>query len=116
PNVFGKFVDLLDAVETHPAMLTYLDQIQSVGPDSPAAGMARNRRGVGAFGGQLQQAAQRNPGLNENLAREIMELHTVGVNGGYTQADVTEFARAMTGLSIGGPRDPNYGAPVFRAQ
>ena len=113
PHVFGRFVDLLDAVETHPAMLTYLDQIQSIGPNSRAAEFAkRGRRGVG--GGLLQPAAQRTVGLNENLAREIMELHTVGVNGGYTQADVTEFARAMTGLSIGGPRDGDYGAPVFR--
>jgi uncharacterized protein (DUF1800 family) len=111
PHVFGRFVDLLAAVETHPAMLTYLDQIQSIGPDSPAAENARRPRG--AF---LQPAVQRTLGLNENLAREIMELHTVGVNGGYSQADVTEFARAMTGLSIGGPRDPNYGAPVFRLQ
>ena len=116
PNVFGKFVDLLGAAETHPAMLTYLDQILSIGPDSPAAQLVRNRgaRGAGLFGGQLQAAARRSAGLNENLAREIMELHTVGVNGGYTQADVTEFARAMTGLSIGNERDGAYGAAVFR--
>jgi uncharacterized protein (DUF1800 family) len=55
-------------------------------------------------------------GLNENLAREIMELHTVGVGGGYTQGDVTEFARAMTGLSIGGQRDAAFGVAVFREQ
>ncbi|MBS0362868.1 MAG: DUF1800 family protein [Proteobacteria bacterium] len=120
PHVFGRFGDLLDAVETHPAMLTYLDQIQSVGPDSPAAEFVKNGRGrgrgAGLFGGQLQQTAQRTPGLNENLAREIMELHTVGVNGGYTQADVTEFARAMTGLSIGAERDGAYGTAVFREQ
>lgn len=109
PNVFGRFEDLLAAAETHPAMLTYLDQIQSIGPNSPAARFM-GRRG----GGLLQKAAQRTPGLNENLAREIMELHTVGVNDGYTQADVTEFARAMTGLSIGGERDGDYGAAVFR--
>jgi uncharacterized protein (DUF1800 family) len=114
PHVFGRFLDLLDAVETHPAMLTYLDQIQSVGPNSQLAEFARRGgpRGVGR--GFLQPAVQRTVGLNENLAREIMELHTVGVDGGYTQADVTEFARAMTGLSIGRPQDGDYGAPVFR--
>ena len=111
PNVFGRFEDLLGAAESHPAMLTYLDQIQSIGPDSQAA--IFQRRG-GRFGGQLQDAVRRTPGLNENLAREIMELHTVGVNGGYTQGDVTEFARAMTGLSIGGERDGAYGVAVFR--
>ncbi|HZZ30370.1 MAG TPA: DUF1800 family protein [Phenylobacterium sp.] len=120
PHVFGRFDDLLGAAETHPAMLTYLDQIQSIGPDSDAARAMRNGggpRGVGGGGAQLQQAAlKRTPGLNENLAREIMELHTVGVNSGYTQADVTEFARAMTGISIGGERDGAYGVAVFRVQ
>jgi uncharacterized protein (DUF1800 family) len=87
PNVFGRFEDLLVASSSHPAMLLYLDQASSVGPDSVLA----------------QRAARvgKNPGLNENLAREIMELHTVGVEAGYSQADVTEFARAMTGWSIG---------------
>lgn len=112
PNVFGRFEDLLGSAESHPAMLTYLDQIQSIGPDSQAASMQRR----GGRGQGFQQAAVRTPGLNENLAREIMELHTVGVNGGYTQADVTEFARAMTGLSIGGERDGVYGVAVFREQ
>jgi uncharacterized protein (DUF1800 family) len=114
PHVFGRFISLLGAVETHPAMMIYLDQVQSVGPNSPLAQRAGQlRRG---FGAGLQPAAPRNLGLNENLAREIMELHTVGVNGGYSQADVTEFARAMTGLSIGGFRGPDgqVGAPVFR--
>ena len=115
PNVFGRFDDLLGAAESHPAMLTYLDQIQSIGPDSPAAQFAR-RGGPTGVGGRLQPAVQRNLGLNENLAREIMELHTVGVNGGYTQADVTEFARAMTGMSIGGQRDAAFGVAVFREQ
>ncbi len=116
PNVFGRFQDLLGAAESHPAMLTYLDQIQSVGPDSQFASMTRRGgpRGIGAGG--FQPAVQRTVGLNENLAREIMELHTVGVNGGYTQADVTEFARAMTGLSIGNERDGVYGVAVFRTQ
>ena len=115
PNVFGRFDDLLAAAETHPAMLTYLDQIQSIGPDSQAAQFQR-RGGPNGVGARMQPAIQRNVGLNENLAREIMELHTVGVNGGYTQADVTEFARAMTGISIGGERDGTYGVAVFRGQ
>jgi uncharacterized protein (DUF1800 family) len=115
PNVFGRFEDLLGAAESHPAMLTYLDQIQSIGPDSPAAQFMKRGAPAGA-GAQLQPVANRTVGLNENLAREIMELHTVGVNGGYTQADVTEFARAMTGLSIGGQRDAAYGVAVFRQQ
>ena len=116
PNVFGRFADLLGAVEAHPAMLTYLDQIQSVGPNSRAAEYAKtggNRRGAA----RLQPAVNRTVGLNENLAREILELHTVGVSGGYTQADVTEFARAMTGLSIGRPGDPAAaGTAIFRDQ
>ncbi|MDB5425205.1 MAG: hypothetical protein JWQ29_2621 [Phenylobacterium sp.] len=119
PHVFGRFADLLGAVETHPAMLTYLDQVQSIGPDSPAADYLKAGGGVrGAGAPRLMAVANRTVGLNENLAREILELHTVGVDGGYTQADVTEFARAMTGLSIGGPRDPDQGAgvAVFRPQ
>jgi uncharacterized protein (DUF1800 family) len=102
PHVFGRFADLLGAAETHPAMLLYLDQAQSVGPKSRVV----QRRG----------AAGRSPGLNENLAREILELHTVGVDGGYAQADVTEFARALTGLSIAGPRDAGVEGVVFRQQ
>jgi uncharacterized protein (DUF1800 family) len=121
PHVFGRFEDLLGAAETHPAMLTYLDQIQSIGPDSQAAqNQQRRPRGMAGADG-VQPAAKRAPGLNENLAREIMELHTVGIDGGYTQADVTEFARAMTGLSIGRPSggrggDGSYGQAVFRDQ
>jgi uncharacterized protein (DUF1800 family) len=109
PHVFGRFAELLGAAETHPAMLLYLDQAQSIGPDSQAAEfMGRGgglRRGLGSGGGQGQKRAA---GLNENLAREILELHTVGIGGGYGQADVTEFARALTGLSIAGPRDLGY--------
>ena len=78
PHVFGRFEDMLLAAEKHPAMLVYLDNEQSIGPSSR--------------GGQRQQK-----GLNENLAREIMELHTLGVGGGYTQDDVTAFARVLTG-------------------
>jgi len=89
PHVLGRFVDMLLAVERHPAMLLYLNQAGSVGPNSPAATRAADR----------QPGRQR--GLNENLAREVMELHTLGVRSGYGQADVTEFARALTGWSVG---------------
>ncbi len=91
PNVLGSFRDMLVAVEQHPAMLLYLDQAQSIGPNSPAAALAaRFARG------------RPRRGLNENLAREILELHTLGVDGGYSQADVTELARAMTGWTVDG--------------
>ena len=82
PHVLGRFADMLKAVEQHPGMLIFLDNAQSIGPNSPA-GIGRDR------------------GLNENLAREIMELHTVGVDGGYTQADVTNLARIITGWTYG---------------
>jgi uncharacterized protein (DUF1800 family) len=90
PHVLGKFGDMLHAVERHPAMLLYLDQAQSIGPNSMAGQIAQRRR------------AANMPGLNENLAREILELHTLGVRTGYGQADVTEFARAMTGWTVSG--------------
>jgi uncharacterized protein (DUF1800 family) len=90
PHVLGRFEDMLMAVEHHPAMLFYLDQYQSTGPDSPYAVR------------QKQLRPQLRVGLNENLAREIMELHTLGVRTGYSQADVTEFARALTGWTLGG--------------
>jgi len=88
PNVLGSFQQLLMAVERHPAMLLYLDNFRSVGPDSMLAARAQERAGKAL-------------GINENLAREIMELHTLGVDGGYTQADVTAFAKVITGWSIG---------------
>jgi len=89
PHVLGRFRDMLVAVEQHPAMLLYLDQAQSIGPDSRAGRLAER------FGRQRR-------GLNENLGREILELHTLGVNSGYAQADVTEFARALTGWTVRG--------------
>jgi uncharacterized protein (DUF1800 family) len=88
PHVLGSFQELLLAVERHPAMLLYLDNYRSVGPDSRLAVRAQERAGKAL-------------GINENLAREIMELHTLGVDGGYTQADVTAFAKVITGWSIG---------------
>ena len=96
PNLMGKFGDMLNAVERHAAMLLYLDQAVSIGPNSMAGRFIANRpRAQGQ--GQAQRA-----GLNENLAREIMELHTLGVRTGYNQADVTEFARALTGWTVKG--------------
>jgi uncharacterized protein (DUF1800 family) len=89
PNISGRFADLLLAVTRHPGMMFYLDQAQSVGPGSLLAQAARRRN------------APRQPGLNENLAREILELHTLGA-GHYAQADVAGLARALTGWSIGG--------------
>ncbi len=91
PHLFGSFGDLLLAVERHPAMLLYLDQAQSIGPGSMIGERAAGRPN-----------AKRKVGLNENLAREIMELHTLGVGSGYTQADVQELARGLTGWSVGG--------------
>jgi uncharacterized protein (DUF1800 family) len=83
PYVLGRFADMLKAVEQHPAMLFFLDNQQSLGPDS-RAGKNRNR------------------GLNENLAREILELHTLGVGGGYSQEDVTALANVITGWTYAG--------------
>jgi uncharacterized protein (DUF1800 family) len=101
PHVLGRFEDLLLAAVRHPAMLLYLDQAQSIGPGSPA-GLRAARR---------QQARR---GLNENLAREILELHTLGVRSGYTQDDVTEFARALTGWTLPAEDDGPTDAPNFR--
>jgi uncharacterized protein (DUF1800 family) len=89
PHVTGNFRALLTAATRHPAMLLYLDNGQSIGPNSPVGRRAsRNRK--------------RNAGLNENLAREILELHTLGVDGGYTQDDVIALSKALTGWSVGG--------------
>lgn len=90
PNVTGRFTDLLAAVTRHPAMLFYLDNVASVGPDS-------------RFGRRSGK------GLNENLARELLELHTLGVEGGYMQHDVEALARIITGWTIARPRDPSPG-------
>jgi uncharacterized protein (DUF1800 family) len=91
PHVLGRFADMLQAAEGHPAMLDYLDNAQSIGPNSDE-GIVRNR------------------GLNENLAREILELHTLGVRSVYTQADVTTFAKVITGWTMLPTRDnPEHG-------
>jgi uncharacterized protein (DUF1800 family) len=93
PHVLGRFAEMLKAAVLHPAMLLYLDQFQSIGPNSPF----QQRRGQRA-----DAQGQRPQGLNENLAREVLELHTLGVDGGYAQADVTELARALTGWTLSG--------------
>jgi uncharacterized protein (DUF1800 family) len=98
PHVLGRFADMLLAVERHPAMLNFLDNQQSIGPNSLAG---HNNKS----------------GLNENLAREILELHTMGVGSGYTQTDVTQLAYILTGWTIAG-RDGKLGEPgtfVFNA-
>jgi uncharacterized protein (DUF1800 family) len=98
PRVTGNFYDLLLAAESHPAMLLFLDNQTSMGPHSRLARAARARAG-------------RKLGLNENLGREAMELHTIGVDGGYEQRDVTEFAKVLTGWSIGGGARRRAGGP-----
>jgi uncharacterized protein (DUF1800 family) len=100
PNVNGRFADLLTAVEQHPAMIAFLDNQYSVGKDSELALLAARRAARQEIGAPDQP--KREFGINENLAREILELHTLGVNGGYTQNDVTSFAQIITGWSIGG--------------
>lgn len=99
PFVLGRFVDMLKATTQHPAMLVYLNNAGSIGPDSKV-GERRHR------------------GLNENLGRETLELHTVGVDAGYTQADVIAMSRVLTGWTVGGnPRDGrDFGHFVFRRQ
>jgi uncharacterized protein (DUF1800 family) len=90
PHVLGRFEDMVLASAQHPAMLVYLDNFQSIGPNS--RGAARRRR-PGARG------------LNENYARELLELHTLGVNGGYAQRDVEELAKILTGWTVTGLQD-----------
>jgi len=92
PHVLGRFADMLAAVESHPAMLIYLDNTRSIGPKSVAGLIAKT-------------------GLNENLARETLELHTLGVRTGYSQDDVISFAKVLTGWSILPPAgNPEHGA------
>jgi uncharacterized protein (DUF1800 family) len=95
PHVTGRFSDMLLAVAHHPAMLLYLDNAQSIGPDS-VMGRRRDR------------------GLNENLGRELLELHTLGVDGGYTQQDVEALARILTGWSVAQLNEPGSGGFRFR--
>lgn len=129
PHALGTFRDLLGAVAKSPAMLLYLDNAQSVvdsgqptlGGRDPGARLRtaiinrRLQRLDSAQRSELEQARQRRPrGLNENYARELLELHTLGVDGGYSQHDVIEVARALTGWGIEPPRQGGGGF-VFRA-
>lgn len=93
PHVMGRFRDMLFAVTRHPGMLLYLNQARSIGPNSRLSQRIARRR-------------SRQFGLNENLARELMELHTLGVDGGYSQRDVTELAQALTGWTVAGLVQP----------
>lgn len=105
PHMMGRFEEMLLAVETHPAMLLYLDQVRSIGPNSDRAKRA------------VRRGESKKLGINENLAREILELHTLGVRTGYSQADVTELALAISGWSIMGPDEtvePGGGAFRFK--
>jgi uncharacterized protein (DUF1800 family) len=137
PHVLGKFKDLLVATAQSPAMMFYLDNWQSEGPDSDAAhgvptrGANQGMNGPPGRRGAMYPAPhaprpqqpppnaqnnqqKRRDGLNENYARELMELHTLGVNGGYTQQDVTQVARVFTGWSIDEPRQG--GGFVYKAR
>lgn len=93
-NMGGNFADMLLAVAKHPAMLLYLNNAESIGPNS-RVGKRRNR------------------GLNENLARELLELHTLGVDGGYSLDDIQELAKAITGWSVAGPKAKKYQTGKF---
>jgi uncharacterized protein (DUF1800 family) len=95
PHVLGRFADMVLASATHPAMLVYLDNFQSIGPNSRGAQAAR-----GGPSTSLRAGPRR--GLNENYARELLELHTLGVDGGYTQQDVQELAKMLTGWTVNG--------------
>lgn len=119
PHALGNFEDLLDAVAESPAMLLYLDNEQSIGPDSLFALRHEHPKDTRLQLIQMMRSAQPDAaqtsvpsqfhnrpqsGINENYGRELMELHTVGVNGGYTQQDVIEAARALTGWTVAPPR------------
>jgi uncharacterized protein (DUF1800 family) len=113
PHVLGKFRDLLEATAKSPAMLFYLDNWLSADPSGPHMEMLPPRVARSPFGGRVvvpggprprPQGKNAPKGLNENYGRELMELHTLGVDGGYTQKDVTEVARAFTGWTIDNPR------------
>src|SRR5690349_7196638 len=109
PHTLGKFSDLLRATAESPAMLFYLDNAQSVSPNAPQQqprplGPLANLRMSNNPQQQRPQQQQQRRGINENYARELMELHTLGVDGGYTQKDVQEVARCFTGWTIFAPR------------
>lgn len=101
PHLFGRFEDMLIAVVKHPAMLLYLDNAQSTGPNS-------------VVGRKTKARANKGRGLNENLAREILELHTLGVDGGYRISDIQNLAKAISGWSISHPKDAKQKGFVYR--
>jgi uncharacterized protein (DUF1800 family) len=110
PHSLGKFEDLLVATAQSPAMLFYLDNWLSVGPNSDVANGIPKRnhddwKKRARHNGPVNQAKGKRNGLNENYGRELMELHTLGVSGGYTQKDVTEVARVFTGWTLKQPRE-----------
>lgn len=123
PNVLGKFETLVLATAQSPAMLAYLDNFSSTGPEENAGKQKGNRqRGMARYqqsnGDTTVSAKIRKPkkrGLNENYAREVMELHTLGVDGGYSQEDVTQAARVLTGWTIYPMSDKGYGAAARRS-
>ena len=104
PNLTEHFSDMLKAVTQHPAMLLYLNNQQSVGPNSKLAVR------------QAKKKQKKVRGLNENLAREILELHTLGVGSGYTQNDVIELAKAITGWSVGSVKQSETPGFIFKRQ
>lgn len=111
PHVLGHFKDMLLATARHPAMLYYLDNWESVAPNSFEVGPYAPRRGTvnGVPNSVIPNGLQRLAhGLNENYGREIMELHTLGVKGGYTQADVIAVARCFTGWTVRSPENPEF--------
>jgi len=116
PHTFGKFSELLRATAESPAMLFYLDNFQSVSPNAPQQqrplGPLANLRMSNNPQQQQPQQPQRR-GINENYARELMELHTLGVDGGYTQKDVQEVARCFTGWTIFAPRGAGVAAQAI---
>lgn len=126
PNVFGHFDQLLLATAKSPAMLMYLDNFTSMGNnvkpmeepanDMMATGNNRKAQARKRLQAQLQKGKPNNQnkkqGLNENYAREVMELHTIGVDGGYTQSDVTQAARVLTGWTLAPMGENGYGAPI----
>jgi uncharacterized protein (DUF1800 family) len=113
PHALGKFENLLDATAQSPAMLMYLDNWQSVGPDSPF--VEKSTAAVQRFNLNGPVAKNLPKGVNENYARELMELHTLGVNGGYTQKDVQEVAKVFTGWTIEKPYQADGGGAIFDA-
>jgi uncharacterized protein (DUF1800 family) len=116
PHIWGSFRELLGATAKSPAMLFYLDNWLSADPKAAAQLQQVNNRRRARFGGagtntppqQQQQQGPRRNGLNENYARELMELHTLGVDGGYTQQDIIEVARAFTGWTLSNPQEGDF--------